>query len=86
MPTSSQGKNVLYATIFGCLSHSYRIVEIMCRSTYFQRFVDHAFRDDDVDDAGQQGRILAGAAYGHLGLKAPPQNPAQAGLFSDDPE
>jgi len=33
-----------------------------------------------------RGRILAGAAYGHLGLKAPPQGPAQAGLFSDDPE
>jgi len=33
-----------------------------------------------------RGRILAGEAYGHLGLKAPPQGPAQAGLFSDDPE
>ena len=33
-----------------------------------------------------RGRILASAAYGHLGLKAPPQSPAQTGLFSDDGE
>src|ERR1700709_250673 len=31
-----------------------------------------------------RGRILAGAAYGHLGLKAPATSPAQTGLFSDD--
>ena len=33
-----------------------------------------------------RGRILTGAAYGHLGLHAPPQGPAQAGLFADEPE
>ena len=33
-----------------------------------------------------RGRLLTGAAYGHLGLKAPPQTPAQVGLFSDDGE
>ena len=32
-----------------------------------------------------RGRVLAGAAYGHLGLK-PPANPVQTGLFSDDGE
>jgi len=31
-----------------------------------------------------RGRLLTGAAYGHLGLAAPPQSPAQIGLFSDD--
>jgi Holliday junction DNA helicase RuvB len=30
-----------------------------------------------------RGRVLASAAYGHLGLPAPAQNPAQGGLFSD---
>jgi Holliday junction DNA helicase RuvB len=29
-----------------------------------------------------RGRLLTGAAYGHLGLAQPPQNPAQIGLFS----
>jgi holliday junction DNA helicase RuvB len=33
-----------------------------------------------------RGRLLTGAAYGHLGLKEPPQGPAQFGLFSDDNE
>jgi Holliday junction DNA helicase RuvB len=33
-----------------------------------------------------RGRVLAGAAYGHLGLKAPPPNPLQTGLFADDDE
>jgi Holliday junction DNA helicase RuvB len=32
-----------------------------------------------------RGRVLASAAYGHLGLK-PPSNPVQTGLFSDDGE
>ncbi len=31
-----------------------------------------------------RGRVLASAAYGHLGLAVPPQNPVQTGLFSDD--
>jgi len=31
-----------------------------------------------------RGRVLASGAYGHLGLAAPPQNPAQTGLFADD--
>jgi len=31
-----------------------------------------------------RGRVLASAAYGHLGLAAPPQSPVQTGLFSDD--
>jgi Holliday junction DNA helicase RuvB len=31
-----------------------------------------------------RGRVLASAAYGHLGLAAPPQSPLQTGLFSDD--
>jgi holliday junction DNA helicase RuvB len=31
-----------------------------------------------------RGRVLASAAYGHLGLAVPPQSPLQAGLFSDD--
>ena len=31
-----------------------------------------------------RGRILSSAAYGHLGLKAPPANPLQSGLFADD--
>jgi holliday junction DNA helicase RuvB len=31
-----------------------------------------------------RGRVLTGAAYGHLGLNAPPRDPAQTGLFSDD--
>ena len=30
-----------------------------------------------------RGRVLASAAYGHLGLPAPAQNPAQGGLFAD---
>src|ERR1700760_3507426 len=29
-----------------------------------------------------RGRVLASAAYGHLGLNAPPQSPMQTGLFS----
>ncbi|HWY62006.1 MAG TPA: Holliday junction branch migration DNA helicase RuvB [Rhizomicrobium sp.] len=33
-----------------------------------------------------RGRILASAAYGHLGLKAPPAGPLQAGLFAEDGE
>jgi Holliday junction DNA helicase RuvB len=28
-----------------------------------------------------RGRMLTGAAYGHLGLNAPPRDPAQIGLF-----
>jgi Holliday junction DNA helicase RuvB len=31
-----------------------------------------------------RGRVLASAAYGHLGLAVPPQSPVQTGLFSDD--
>jgi Holliday junction DNA helicase RuvB len=31
-----------------------------------------------------RGRLLTGAAYGHLGLTAPPQTPAQIGLFAGD--
>lgn len=31
-----------------------------------------------------RGRMLAGAAWGHLGLNAPPQNPAQASLSLGD--
>ena len=31
-----------------------------------------------------RGRVLAGAAYGHLGLSQPPQAAAQAGLFASD--
>jgi Holliday junction DNA helicase RuvB len=31
-----------------------------------------------------RGRVLAPAAYSHLGLAVPPQNPVQTGLFSDD--
>ena len=30
-----------------------------------------------------RGRLLTGAAYGHLGLAQPPQSPAQIGLFPD---
>src|SRR6187455_381336 len=33
-----------------------------------------------------RGRVLASAAYGHLGLAAPTQSPVQTGLFSDDDE
>ncbi len=33
-----------------------------------------------------RGRVLTSAAYGHLGLPAPPTSPLQAGLFSDDDE
>ena len=29
-----------------------------------------------------RGRLLTGAAYGHLGLKPPPPSPAQTGLFA----
>jgi hypothetical protein len=28
--------------------------------------------------------VLAGAAYGHLGLNTPPQAAAQSGLFTSD--
>jgi Holliday junction DNA helicase RuvB len=31
-----------------------------------------------------RGRVLSGAAYGHLGLAAPPSSPAQAALFMGD--
>jgi Holliday junction DNA helicase RuvB len=31
-----------------------------------------------------RGRVLASAAYGHLGLNAPPQSPVQTGLFAGD--
>ena len=31
-----------------------------------------------------RGRLITGQAYGHLGLAAPPRDPAQIGLFSDD--
>jgi Holliday junction DNA helicase RuvB len=31
-----------------------------------------------------RGRLLTGAAYGHLGLAAPPQGSVQIGLFPDD--
>ena len=30
-----------------------------------------------------RGRVLASGAYGHLGLPAPAQSPAQSGLFPD---
>jgi len=33
-----------------------------------------------------RGRVLTGAAYGHLGLPAPATSPQQGGLFSDDSE
>jgi holliday junction DNA helicase RuvB len=33
-----------------------------------------------------RGRILTGAAFGHLGLPAPHRDPAQAGLFADEGE
>ena len=33
-----------------------------------------------------RGRLLTGAAYGHLGLTTPPQTPAQIGLFASDEE
>jgi holliday junction DNA helicase RuvB len=31
-----------------------------------------------------RGRLLTSQAYGHLGLAAPPRDPAQTGLFSDE--
>jgi len=31
-----------------------------------------------------RGRIVTGAAFGHLGLAAPPRDPSQIGLFADD--
>jgi Holliday junction DNA helicase RuvB len=31
-----------------------------------------------------RGRMLTGQAYGHLGLAAPPRDPTQVGLFSDE--
>jgi Holliday junction DNA helicase RuvB len=31
-----------------------------------------------------RGRVITGAAFAHLGLQAPPRDPAQIGLFSDD--
>ena len=31
-----------------------------------------------------RGRMLTGAAYGHLGLATPPRDPSQMGLFADD--
>ncbi|MBV9044087.1 MAG: Holliday junction branch migration DNA helicase RuvB [Alphaproteobacteria bacterium] len=31
-----------------------------------------------------RGRLLTGAAYGHLGLNAPPRSPEQMGLFATD--
>jgi Holliday junction DNA helicase RuvB len=31
-----------------------------------------------------RGRVLTGAAYGHLGLPTPANSPLQTGLFSDD--
>src|SRR5471030_1044722 len=33
-----------------------------------------------------RGRVLAAAAYGHLGLTAPPASPLQTGLFAEDGE
>ena len=33
-----------------------------------------------------RGRVLASAAYGHLGLNAPPASPSQSGLFAEDGE
>jgi Holliday junction DNA helicase RuvB len=33
-----------------------------------------------------RGRVLASAAYGHLGLAAPTQSPVQTGLFNSDDE
>ena len=33
-----------------------------------------------------RGRLLAGAAYAHLGISAPPRPPAQFGLFGQDKE
>jgi Holliday junction DNA helicase RuvB len=33
-----------------------------------------------------RGRLLTGQAYGHLGLAAPPRDPAQIGLFSGEEE
>jgi len=31
-----------------------------------------------------RGRVVTGAAFAHLGLQAPPRDPAQIGLFADD--
>jgi Holliday junction DNA helicase RuvB len=31
-----------------------------------------------------RGRMATGAAYGHLGLEAPPRDPGQLGLFAPD--
>jgi len=33
-----------------------------------------------------RGRMLASAAYGHLGLSAPPPSPVQTGLFAGEDE
>jgi holliday junction DNA helicase RuvB len=33
-----------------------------------------------------RGRVLSGAAYGHLGLPQPPRDPAQFGLFGEEAE
>ena len=33
-----------------------------------------------------RGRVLASAAYGHLGLNAPPASPSQTGLFAEEGE
>ncbi len=33
-----------------------------------------------------RGRMLTAAAYGHIGLAAPPRDPAQVGLFSESEE
>ncbi len=33
-----------------------------------------------------RGRVLASAAYGHLGLHAPPASPSQTGLFAEEGE
>ena len=33
-----------------------------------------------------RGRMLAGAAFAHLGLPSPPRDPAQIGLFAGGTE
>ena len=77
------------ATVFESMrkeesEHRRRLIE-MCKT----KFGEHIplIRRQDVKGFVQRtprGRVLTGAAYGHLGLSAPPRDPTQFGLFKDE--
>ena len=75
LPTSILGSTPNIPTIPTSLKTTANAIPSAYSESFQQGFVQRTPR----------GRVLASAAYGHLGLK-PPAMPAQTGLFSDEDE